>query len=301
MSQESKVQILKDRAEMLKKVRSFFYDKNIIEVDPSIINKTPTIDNNIFSIEAFPLKDKAFYLHTSPEFLMKRLIAMGLKDIYFLGHVFRKDENGKKHSVEFTMIEWYRYNISFDGFISEVIDLTKLFISLKKIEKISYFDLFSRFLNINFLTSNISDLKKNCEKFNILLSSNFSKDDLLNLLLDHIMENLVSKETLYIVYDFPKSQASLAQTYVNEIGEFAKRFELFFSGYELANGYLELTDKEILKKRLKNKIIPDEKLLDSLKSLKDFYGIAVGFDRLFMLKKSLTDIKDAICFSIDEI
>ena len=121
MFQESKVNILKNRALLLKKVRLFFDKKNILEVDPPHLSSYPTVDEHIESIIAYPIDDKKYYLHTSPEYMMKRLIALGLKNIYFLNHVFRKKEIGQKHHFEFTMIEWYRSNINFDNFISEVI------------------------------------------------------------------------------------------------------------------------------------------------------------------------------------
>ena len=137
MSLESKINFLKDRALLLKKIRDYFFKKKIIEVDPPHILKHPSIDQYIDPIECTPINNKIFYLHTSPEYMMKRLLSLGMDDIYFLNHVYRKEEIGDKHSFEFTMIEWYIKNISFDNFLKDVLSIIKLFIKVKKIKKIS--------------------------------------------------------------------------------------------------------------------------------------------------------------------
>jgi lysyl-tRNA synthetase class 2 len=308
MSQESKLNILRDRSSLLKKVRDYFYKKKIIEVDPPHILKHPSIDLYIDPIECTPLNNKTFYLHTSPEYMMKRLLSFGMDDIYFLNHVYRKEEIGKKHSFEFTMIEWYRKNISFDNFLKDVISIIKLFIKVKKIIKISYFDLFFKFTKINILKSKKKDLENFLEKNKIdykNLNQNF--DDLLNIIFTEVIEKKFLKDILYIIYDYPKTQAMLAKTHtINKI-EYAKRFEIYFNSLELGNGFHELQDEktqrerffEINKKRDK-KLSIDEKFLSSLNNLPNCYGIAIGFDRLLMLrhKKNISDIQSISFFDL---
>ncbi|MBN2479240.1 MAG: EF-P lysine aminoacylase GenX [Parachlamydiales bacterium] len=310
MFQESnKVKILKDRSKMLKKVRSFFEKKNVLEVDPAYILKHPSIDEHIDSIKTYPYNNTECYLHTSPEYLMKRLLAMGMKDIYFLGHVFRQNEIGTKHNIEFTMIEWYRSKISETQFLKETIDLIGLFIDFKKVVKVSFFDLFLKNYNLDIFKSKKEDFLKKLNEtgFDFSKDEKLSKDTLINLLFDFAMENLLEKNVLYLVKNFPPLQTPLAKTQVTKNGVFSKRFEFYFNGYELANGYDELTDSKLLLKRF-NKIIKnkknltlDNKLIEALPFIGNCFGIAVGFDRLFMLKHKLSEIKDAICFSFLEL
>jgi lysyl-tRNA synthetase class 2 len=308
MSPESKLKILKDRSNLLKKVRDYFYKKKIIEVDPPHILKYPSIDLYIEPVECTPINNNTFYLHTSPEYMMKRLLSLGLDDMFFLNHVYRKEEIGGKHSFEFTMIEWYRKNISFENFLDDVISIIKLFIKVKKINKISYFDLFFKFTKINILKSKKKDLENFLEKNKIdfkNLNQNF--DDLLNIIFTEVIEKKFLKDNLYIIYDYPKSQAMLAKTHVINNVECAKRFEIYFNSLELGNGFHELQDEktqrkrflEINKKRDK-KFLMDEKFLSSLNNLPNCYGIAIGFDRLMMLrhKKNISEIQSISYFDL---
>ncbi len=289
---------------MLQKVRSFFYQKKILEVDPPHLVKHPSIDEHIDAIKAYPLKKQIAYLHTSPEYMMKRLIAEGFKNIYFLGHVFRKDEIGNLHNIEFTMIEWYKSNTTYQKFIKDNIELLKLFVKFKKIEKISFFDLFSKKFNLNIAKCTNKDLKNTLKKLKISISKNLETRDLLNLILDHFFEKMAKVDVLYIIFDFLKNDTPLAKTYIKNNIEVAKRFEFYLNGIELANGYLELNDQKIIRERLK-KIIKikkdlslDENFLRSIDFIgSNCYGIAIGFDRLMMLRHNKNHIKNVICSS----
>jgi lysyl-tRNA synthetase class 2 len=294
---------------MLKKVRSFFLKNKILEVDPPILTKHPTLDENIDSIKTHPKNNEIGYLHTSPEYMMKRLIAKGLKNIYFLGHVFRKNEIGKNHNLEFTMIEWYKANTTFNIFIKQNVKLIKLFVNFSKVKKITYFDLFSKNFNLNIYKSTKKDLINACKKYKIYFSNekDIKKDDYLNLLLDFFFEKKAKKDHLYIVYDFPKSQAALAKVEKKHNILVAKRFEFFLNGLEIANGYFELNDENILRKRLENitknnkNLSIDEKFLKSTNHLGSCFGIAFGFDRLMMLRHKIKNINKVLYFSYAEI
>lgn len=309
MSLESKLEILKDRALMLKKVRSFFYKKKITEVDPPSLVKYPSIDEHIESIECNPINNEIGYLHTSPEYTMKRLISSGLKDIYFLGHVYRKNEIGQNHNIEFTMLEWYKSNTSFEKFINENIKIIKLFIKPKKIIKIPYFELFIKNFELNIFESSEEDFLNKFNDLNLKLSDekNLTKDDLLNLLMDYFFEKLAKKDILYIIYDFPESMAALAKVEMKNGKFFAQRFEFFINGLEIANGYFELNDEKILEKRfqtiIKNKknLSLDKNFIKSVNKLGSCFGIAIGFDRLMMLKENSKNISKILAFSYLEI
>jgi elongation factor P--(R)-beta-lysine ligase len=309
MSLESKLKILKDRALMLKKVRAFFNNKKILEVDPPSLIKHPSIDEHIESISADPANNTTGFLHTSPEYTMKRLIAKGLKNIYFLGHVFRKNEIGQNHNVEFTMIEWYKSNTAYEKFIQENINLVKLFFSIKKIIKISYFDLFFKTFELNIFECTKEDLltKSKTKKLNFSNEKNLTKDDLLNLFMDYFFEKKAKKDVLYILYDFPQSMAALAK--VEKKGNYfvAQRFEFFFNGLEIANGYFELNDEKILRERFnsvinnKKNLTLDENFLKTINNLGSCFGIAIGFDRLMMLRHYSKNISKIMPFSFPEI
>lgn len=311
-SQEYKLTILKDRALMMQKARSFFLKRNILEVDPFYLMKHPTIDLHIDSIKAHPYKKDICYLHTSPEYMLKRMISKGLKDIFFLGHVFRKNEIGRFHNVEFTMIEWYKSSTNFKFFINENIKLLKLFIKFKKFISISYSDLFLKNFNIDiFKLKNLKKgLLKICKKLNISFSNIklLKKENLLNLLLDYFFSSLSKKDHLYMIYDFPENESALAKVLIKNNKKVAKRFEFFFNNLEIANGYFELNDENILRKRFekilkkRKKLSLDENFLKSINHLgSNCFGIAIGFDRLMMLRHKTKDIKDVFFCSYKEL
>lgn len=295
------------RSNMLKQVRSFFDKKKILEVDVPHINKYPTIDLHIEPIECSPLSSKKGYLHTSPEYLLKRLLAEDSGDIYFLGHVFRKDEIGNKHNIEFTMIEWYRNNFTFEKFIDEVIELIELFISTKNTQVLTYDEAFHKFIDVNVNIINTNDLINILIKHNIQVEKDLSKNDCLDLIFSILIEpNL---QDLTIIKDYPTDQAALSKIKNNK----AQRFEFFCKGVELGNGYFELTDPILQKKRFlevieKRKTLNrpsfnlDEKFINSLdKCNENLYGIALGFDRLLMLKEKKDSIKKVLPFSWEEL
>jgi elongation factor P--(R)-beta-lysine ligase len=315
MSQEFNHKILLDRAKMLKKVRGFFEKKKVLETDVSHIVKYPSIDANIKSAMVFAKDQEKSYLHTSPEMLMKRLLSLkDFNDIYFLGHVFRKDEIGNNHNVEFTMIEWYRSNTTFDKFIDENIQLLKLFINCKKVEKITYLDLLHINFQIDLFKSSKDKILKILKGLKIYIFDvqNLNKNDLFDLLIDYFFEKLSKKDVLYLLYDYPASQAALAKTYSKNNKLFAKRFEFYFNSLELANGYHELNDGKSIQKRIekiikKNNLLKSSNLIDKkfIKALdhigQNTFGIAIGFDRLLMLKYNVKDIKDVLHFSYENL
>jgi elongation factor P--(R)-beta-lysine ligase len=311
-----KIEALQKRASMLKISRDFFERKNVLEVDCPSITKKPPLDAFIDVMKTDVREDEIGYLHTSPEYCMKRLLAMGIKDIYQLSHVYRKSEKGNFHNPEFTMCEWYRYNISFEDFIDETIEYILLFVKPKvqNILKFSYRELFIKFANVDYVTADFENLKKILEKNNIDVDfKGLDTDDLLNLIMTHIIEPLMQQGTLYAVYNYPATQAALAKKGLDKDSvEVAKRFELYFNQLELANGYDELSNGIEQRKRFeisnekreqmgKDTYPIDEKFLDALNTgIGKCCGVAVGFDRLLMLMLDKNQIKDVLPFSWEE-
>lgn len=298
-----KIDLLKTRAAALKKARQFFDDKGYIEVDCPSLVKRATIDQHID-----PIETELGFLHTSPEYLMKRLVASGMEKIYQISHVFRKGELGKKHNPEFTMVEWYHVGLSFEKMIEESLNFVQSFLGSFEIKIISYQNLFTEFLLVDPFNSSIQDLQKAAELHQVSMNVPLDFDGWLNLLFSCVIEPNMLPNIYYVVTDFPPTQAALSKI----VQKRAKRFEIFFQRMELANGYFELTDHDELTKRferenffreqLGKKAYPlDEKFIHATKSLPDCSGVSVGFDRLMMLANNQESIDSVLPFSFHQL
>lgn len=312
---QTKVKNLKTRALLLRKARDFFFDRNILEVDCPIITKYASIDTHIDLMPVTFLGNETRYLHSSPEYGMKRLLSLEIGDIYQLSHVFRDEGFGKKHNPEFMMAEWYRTHMNFDEIIKETIDFIKLFLGDLPSSTLSYRDAFKKYAGIDYLTATVDDLFNYLEENKIEAYPAIKeegKDALLNLILGTVIEKELGKNEILALIHYPESQASLARTV--KIGDeiVAKRFEIYYQGIELANGYHELIQNEEQEKRfveanverikLNKKPYPiDRHLLDALKKgIPDCSGVAVGFDRLMMLHMQAENIEEVIPFGWTE-
>lgn len=258
-----------------------------MEVDTPMLSQYAPVDAHIDLFEV-----EGGYLHSSPEYGMKKLLAAGSGDIYQLGHVFRKDEVGALHAPEFTMIEWYRVETTQEAFLQENIELLELFLGRQVCVQKPYAHAFEEAVGLP-LTAFPEELMERGKALGFELHD---KKDVINLLWGCVVEPTFQELT--IVTDFPEDQAALAQVQ----GGVAERFEIYFKGIELGNGYHELTDPVEQKNRLiaanqerialgKAPLPYDPELLHALeKGLPDCYGIALGFDRLLMLKKGYSKI-----------
>lgn len=298
----SRALILKDRAHMLAQARAFFAERGVLEVDTGALVKCPPNDSNI---DVIGVDQDNGYLHTSPEYAMKRLLAEGLGDCYFLGHVFRKGELGALHNPEFTMVEWYRVGLSFAAMIQETCDFLFLFFGPKPIRLLSYREAFERYVGIDYTNVPLAELQR-------LTHSAWPRDTCIYYLITHQIEPRLGDGELTVLTDFPPHEAALACV-VEKNGEFvAERYEIYHQGVELTNGYHELSDSAELRRRFseKNKArlaegkepyALDEKFLAALQTLPDCCGVALGFDRALMLRHKLKSIKHVIPFAWDEL
>lgn len=273
---------------MLGLSRHFFQTRNILEVDCNALVAFAPIDTNINVIECCVDNSRLAYLHTSPEYAMKRLLCNGSGDIFYLGHVFRKGDFGEKHSPEFTMAEWYRLGVSFELMIEETLDFLKLFISEKRVELISYAEAFQRYAGINLSEDDLTNfVPTDCKKF--------SHTEKMHFLLATKIEPNLGSDGFTVLYDFPESEASLSVIEETCNGKVAKRFEIYYKSIELANGYKELSNSSELMDRFTQenirRISRGEKpySFDPLffaalkKGLPACCGVSVGFDRALML------------------
>lgn len=297
----------------MQKIRSFFQDRKYLEVETPLISAYPAIDLHLDNIEVInPLnKDRNHYLVTSPEYHMKRLLSAGSGSIFQIGKAFRKDESGDRHNPEFTLIEWYNTSYKLDDLIREVDQLLQLALSTRKAKVISYQDAFIEHLSLNPFELEYSEFKKFCEYHNHIfpesLNQNSSKDDLLHYLMGMFLEPKLGLEEPEFIKDYPASQACLARK--NSDGKTAGRFEGYYHGMELCNGYYELADAEEqlmrfhdenrMRKQIgKTELEIDHNFLEALKGpFPECCGVALGFDRLFMLSQGIQKLDNAVSFS----
>lgn len=286
---------------MLGRVRTFFSDLSIMEVDCPALIAFPPLDSGV---EVIALEEG--YLHTSPEYSMKRLLAQGVGDIFYLGHVYRKGERGRLHHPEFTMAEWYRTNVSYDAFIEETASLIMLFLGTLPIQKISYREAF--LLYAGFDPFEEIDFSAAAKRLGIALSSNsqeWDRDTWLNLILSHAIEPQLGRGNLTVLLDYPPSQAALARLTKKDGLLVAERFEIYHEGVELSNGYHELADAAEQRRRFEKENASrvlfrkepyplDESFLSALETLPDCCGVSVGFDRLMLLRQRCDAISEAI-------
>lgn len=304
-----KVQLLKDRAEMLAKARAFFAARGIVEVDCPILSASASIDAHIDLISTGGEEKR--YLHSSPEYGMKRLLAFGMDDIFQLSHVFRSSEYSSKHNPEFMMAEWYRREYSYLEMIHETAEFIQLFLGELPLRLLSYRAAIKNVTGIDYVQSSAEELisflkQQEIEIYPDALAE--GKDGILNLILGLFVEPQLGEGELTAITYYPASQSALAKTCVQEEEKVSERFEIYYQGVELANGYHELADPIEQKKRLieankkriqlgKDPLPIDENFLAALqKGLPDCSGVAVGFDRLMMLRHNASHIRDVISF-----
>jgi len=239
-----------DRSEMLRCVRAFFYERGFLEVDCPSLLRFPPLDSGIEVMSVSIGEEEVRYLHTSPEYAMKKLLSKGVGDIFYLGHVFRKGELGRRHHPEFTMIEWYRVGMDYGAFIEETSSLIQLFLGPLPIERLSYRDAFMQFAGFDPFAA--VDFPAAAHRLGIeppTKSQEWDRDAWLDLILSHAVEPHLGRGSLTALLDYPASQAALARTMVCKGHLVAERFEFYHEGVELSNGYHELADGAELRSR----------------------------------------------------
>jgi elongation factor P--(R)-beta-lysine ligase len=312
---ETKVARLKNRALMLKAARHFFDERGVIEVDCPILSAQTVVDTHIDLIVAFYQGTENRYMHSSPETGMKRLLAEGIGDIYQLSHVFRDGEWSHKHNPEFTMAEWYRLGFSLEQMIEETIQFTRLFLGQLPYHIVSYRDIFLKETGVDYVAVNEQELLCYIKEQEIPFYPSVleeGKDALLNLILGSKIEPKLGLDELCVLAYYPASQAALARKRLHGSELVAERFEVYYQGVELANGFHELTDADEQRLRFqesnesrlalgKETLPPDENFLKALeKGLPDCCGVAVGFDRLMMLHQGQKEIADVLSWGWKE-
>jgi elongation factor P--(R)-beta-lysine ligase len=317
------LEVLKLRARLLERIRAFFSERGVLEVETPMLSAAATTDPALASLATryvgplFP-RGQTLYLHTSPEFPMKRLLATGCGSIYQICKVFRDGEAGRLHNPEFTLLEWYRLGYDHHRLMDEtgelVMQLLAPHMALKPPERLTYRAAFQRHAGLDPHRAAAEDFATAAKTHRISAPPDLlAHNDLgvwRDLLLTHVIEPKLGQGQLTFIYDYPASQASLARIQPGD-PPLAARFELYLNGIELANGFHELAEAHEQRARFERQLhtrkasgqpaVPvDERLLAALaQGLPDCAGVALGFDRLVMLAGGARAIAEVLAFPID--
>ena len=307
------------RAQLLRRVREFFDGRGFWEVETPLLSADTVVDRHLdplpvtlFDDPRAPAVGRTLWLQTSPEFAMKRLLVAGATAIYQVARVFRGGERGGWHNPEFTMVEWYRVGDGMQEGMQLLSDLAAHVSGWEAAERISYRQAFLTWTGLDPLLAPICELEQTARQRGIAAPAGWSddRDAWLDLLLTECVQPHLGRTRPAILYDYPASQAALARVR-DETPPVAERFELFAHGVELANGYHELTDADVLRqrnaaanrKRLADGKYPlpeDSRLLAAMhRGLPPCTGVALGFDRLVMLAAKASEISQVIAFPIE--
>ncbi|MBB1488403.1 EF-P lysine aminoacylase EpmA [Oceanospirillum sediminis] len=311
------IENLRLRAETLNQVRQFFYDRHILEVETPILGRggstDPYLDSMITVCSGGGMSESVtLYLQTSPEFHMKRLLAAGSGPIWQLSRSFRNGEASKRHNPEFSMLEWYRPDFNLQRLMAEVQELLEVVLGEKAVGFSRYRDLFRTHLAIDPFDTSLDELRCHATDYAGINASDLDRESCCDLLMSHVIEPELGQEGFTFVYEYPAAQAALARLKSDQEGDLvADRFECYYQGLELANGYHELCDPREQKERFsqdnkirrqlgKSTVQEDILLLEALHSgLPDCSGVALGFDRLLMLRAGITDISEILSFDMN--
>lgn len=311
----SKITTLRDRAAMLGVSRRFFQELGVLEVDTPACTAQACVDANIDLFCVIDGRGNTRYLHSSPEYGMKRLLTEGIGDIYQISHVFRNGEKGQRHNPEFTMTEWYRCNIDLETMIAETAAYIGLFLGELPLETLTYRAALHAYAGIDYTHASAEDLVRCLHSHKIDVPESIIRDGvdaLLNLLMGTVVEKHLGIRQLTAITDYPASQCALAEIEISDGIGVSKRFEIYYEGNELANGYQEEKNAYELRARFNRAniernaqgkpVLPlDEQFLLAMENgLPPCCGVAVGFDRLMMLRHETTNIQDIIPYFWDE-
>lgn len=301
------------RANLLSAIRGWFKERGVIEVETPVLSRSGNSDPNIRNISTESRSKR--YLRTSPEYAMKKLLATGFRDIYELGRVFRAGEKGRFHNPEFTLLEWYRCDLTYLELAGEVADLIRYCgqgqFDSWPVQQLTYREAFVEHTGLDPFHCTETELSYAASERGIQATA-LGQQEWLDLLLSQVIEPGLPGETITIIHDFLPEQAALARIRPDN-PPVAERFEVYLGQMELANGYQELTDsreqlerferEQNLAKVRGEELTPlDHGLIEALDhGLPECSGVALGVDRLLMSILKLDHIDAVLAFSDDRI
>ncbi|ALS99845.1 elongation factor P--(R)-beta-lysine ligase [Lacimicrobium alkaliphilum] len=314
----AEIPVLKQRARLLGEIRQFFARRKVMEVETPCLSHATVTDQHLQSFSTRytgpgVAEGKTLYLQTSPEYAMKRLLAAGSGAIYQICKAFRNEECGRYHNPEFTMLEWYRPGFDHHQLMQELDELMQMICHTSAASKLSYQQAFFRYLDLDPLSADLQTLRQKVAEqgHRELAEHEEDRDTLLQLLFCEVIEPQIGQQAPCFIYDFPASQAALARL-SPEDERVAERFELYYQGLELANGFHELTDADEQRRRFEQDNLKrwqtgkpekpvDANLLAALEhGLPPCAGVALGIDRLVMLALNKPAIGDVLSFHIGQ-
>lgn len=333
---ERKLPFLLSRNKIISTIKKFFADDDFVEVDTPILQYSPGMEVHLFGFETQfnninGLDKQKLYLHTSPEFSMKKLLSFGMQNIYQFTHTFRNEVVSPTHYPEFTMLEWYRVGYNYEKLMddcekilkntldvigAEYFEYNGIKCDLKNgIEKITVQEAFEKYCHFDVLATidnvkkpSVNAIRAEAEKLGIRVSTSDTWDDVYEKLMFEFIEPNFGHGKPTILYEYPVHQAALSKAKDNQ-PNVAERFEIYVCGVELANAFTELTDRNVQEERfvadqkeklsLYGETFPiDYEFLDAIENLKPCTGIAMGVDRLIMLATHAKNIKDVLWIEI---
>ena len=311
------------RGRIVAGVRKWFEERNFLEVDCGALQVSPGNETHLHAFETDLIQPDASverrYLHTSPEFACKKLLAAGETRIFNLGHVFRNRERTRTHAPEFTMLEWYRAREAYEVIIADCIELVKLAATAAgtsqfhwrgrvadpaaPAERLTVATAFHKYAGVDLLATlrgNTSDREALARQCQVQFVRDDTWSDIFSRILVTKVEPNLGIGAITVLYEYPAVEAALARVCSHD-ARISERFELYACGVELANGFGELTDpleqrrrftaEMDLKEKLYGERYPiDEDLLEALKLMPPASGVALGLDRLIMLATGATRI-----------
>jgi lysyl-tRNA synthetase class 2 len=302
---------------LAKNLRDFFDNRGFVEVQTPILSRFSVIDRHLdpIRIEAHSVGvhgDHSWYLQTSPEQSMKRLLASGLGSCYQLGSVFRSGEFGQFHNPEFTMAEWYDVQADLNGGLELLDALLQRLLDTPKAEHIRFAQAFEQATSLKLFDCDLQTLGEWSLDHKLIDRADWSDDwdDWVNLIFSLVVQPSLGLKRPVIVTHFPATQAALAKV-DRQDPRTAERFEAFYLGVELANGYHELCDPDELARRAalaNEQRIADGKfplplenpLIEAMRlGIPNCCGCARGFDRVVMLACRASGLHEVIPFPVD--
>ncbi len=312
------LELLQLRAKLLHEIRAYFYANKVLEVETPLLCQSVGTDPYLeYFTSRYSIPSQDYFLQSSPEFAMKRLLAASTGSIYQITKAFRNGESGRYHNPEFTMLEWYRVGFDLQQLMDDVEHLLSSLLAAEcfsgKAERIAYVDIFKKHTGLNALKFDAAEYQACAERLGFPEAAQLCVLDhalWLDFLFSHVVQQHLGLARLCMVFDYPASLPSLARLKPDD-ARVVERVELFIQGIEIGNGFFELTDVEEQIRRFdqdimdrKNngaaKIDKDERFLAALHSgLPDCSGIAIGIDRLLMIISQKSAIDEVLAFPIE--
>ncbi len=310
------VRTLQLRASLLEAARDYFRTSGVMEVETPVLAHSTATDVHLQSLRTRIAGLGEFYLQTSPEYAMKRLLATGTGDIYQIARVFRDGEHGVLHNPEFTLIEWYRRGFDSMALMRDAAQLLDRLLAphraLRAPDWLTYSEAMRKHAGVDSALASIDELKACLASQKVAPPRGMAgdRDAYLDLILSTIVSPQLGRGGLTFLHEYPASQAALARLKASD-PTVAERFEIYLEGIELANGFHELADAteqrarfeadlKLRRSRALHAPPLDERLLQAIRfGLPDCSGIALGFDRVVMLARGADKIEQVLAFSVE--